>query len=46
VAGSGKENKLKERLGKEIKSRRLKPETKMESSLTKQHPGEGKDNKR
>jgi hypothetical protein len=33
VTGSGKDYKLKERIGKEIKSRRLKPEIKLESSL-------------
>jgi hypothetical protein len=34
VARSGKENKLKESVGKEIKSGILKPDTKIESSLT------------
>jgi hypothetical protein len=34
VARSGKGNKLKERIGKEIKTRILKPETQKESPLT------------
>lgn len=46
VPGSGKGNTFKERIGKEIKSRILKPDTQKESSLTLQDPGEGKGNKR